>query len=135
MLLDVKGSATCTLPVSFCSCRDSSSATAPIQATTSPESTLRGILRTATPAERVRLVVALSETGGTLRYIIVSLQARGRTGRWERGVLILAGDCLRDLSVIGWQQQNSRRTHLVTLLLVSEGGVVANCRALWRSLG
>lgn len=49
-------------------------------------------LRTATPAERVRLVVALSETGGTLRYIVVSLQARDRTGKWERGVLILAGD-------------------------------------------
>jgi len=32
---------------------------------------------TATPAERVRLVVALSETGGTLRYIVVSLEARG----------------------------------------------------------
>jgi hypothetical protein len=92
-------------------------------------------LRTATPAERVRLVVALSETGGTLRYIIVSLQARCRTGMWERGVLILAGDCEKYLSVIEWQQQSCRRAYLVTLLLVSEGGVVANCRAIWRSLG
>lgn len=32
--------------------------------------------RTATPAERVRLVVALSETGGTLRCIAVSLEVR-----------------------------------------------------------
>lgn len=92
-------------------------------------------LRTATPAERVRLVVALSETGGTLRYIIVSLQARGRTGKWERSVLILAGDCLQYLSVIGQQNLICRGSYLVTLLLVSEGGVVANCRALWRSLG
>lgn len=37
----------------------------------------REVSRTATPAERVRLVVALSETGGTLRYIAVSLEARG----------------------------------------------------------
>lgn len=92
-------------------------------------------LHTATPAERVRLVVALSETGGTLRYIIVSLQARGRTGMWERSVLILAGDFSKYLSVIGQQHQIGRGTYLVTLLLVSEGGVVANCRALWRSLG
>jgi hypothetical protein len=33
------------------------------------------IERTATPAERVRLVVALSETGGTLRCIAVSTKA------------------------------------------------------------
>ena len=47
---------------------------------------------TATPAERVRLVVALSETGGTLRYIAVSLEAPCWRHRWVRGVLILAGD-------------------------------------------
>jgi len=35
-----------------------------------------GNSRTATPAERMRLVMALSETGGTLRYIVVSLAAR-----------------------------------------------------------
>jgi hypothetical protein len=52
----------------------------------------RNIARTATPAERVRLVVALSETGGTLRYIAVSLEARGCGCGWEFGVLILAGD-------------------------------------------
>ena len=51
--------------------------TAPIQATVYPVPSSREELRTATSAERVRLVVALSETGGTLRYIIVSLQARG----------------------------------------------------------
>jgi hypothetical protein len=36
-----------------------------------------GVLRTATPTERVRLVVALSETGCTLRCIVVSLDVRG----------------------------------------------------------
>ena len=36
----------------------------------------RGISRTATPAERVRLVVALSEAGSSLRYIAVSLEVR-----------------------------------------------------------
>lgn len=35
-----------------------------------------GMLRTATPAERVRLVVALSEAGSSLRCIAVSLDIR-----------------------------------------------------------
>lgn len=35
------------------------------------------LLRTATTAQRVRLVVALSEAGGTLRCIAVSLAVRG----------------------------------------------------------
>jgi hypothetical protein len=42
-----------------------------------------GISRTATPAERVRLVVALSETGSSLRCIAVSLEVwlKGAGGR------------------------------------------------------
>jgi hypothetical protein len=40
--------------------------------------------RTATPAERVRLVMALSETGSSLRCIAVSLEVRLQ-GAAERG--------------------------------------------------
>jgi hypothetical protein len=47
---------------------------------------------TATPAQRVRLVVAFTETGGTLRYIAVSLEARGGRCGWVCDVLIVAGD-------------------------------------------
>ena len=81
----------CIACQSLVPCRDSSLATAPIQATASPESTLREALRTATPAERVRLVVALAEAGGTLRC----------SGRQSQVLLSwwLARDC-------GW-----RRTH------------------------
>jgi len=51
-------------------------------------STSRGV-RTATPAERVRLVVALSETGGTLRWEAISLDVYGKAR--EYGVLIVNG--------------------------------------------
>jgi len=44
---------------------------------------------TATPAERVRLVVALSETGGTLRWEAISLDVYGKAR--EYGVLIVNG--------------------------------------------
>ena len=49
---------------------------ASVQAFAASMPSSKGKSRTATPAERVRLVVALSETGGTLRYIVVSLEAR-----------------------------------------------------------
>jgi hypothetical protein len=84
----------------------------------------RKISRTATPAERVRLVVALSETGGTLRYIVVSLEARGCVRGWESGVLILAGDYARTVSN-RLSVECSGASYLVTLLLVSRVGVVA----------
>jgi hypothetical protein len=53
-----------------------------VQVFASPMPSSGELSRTATPAERVRLVVALSETGGTLCYIGVSLDVRGkRCGR------------------------------------------------------
>jgi hypothetical protein len=80
--------------------------------------------RTATPAERVRLVVALSETGGTLRYIVVSLEVRGCGCGWAFGVLILATDCAGTVSNrLGTERSGG--AYLVTLLLVSRVGVVA----------
>ena len=82
------------------------------------------VRHTATPAERVRLVVALSETGGTLRYIVVSLEARGCGCGWESGVLILAGDYARTVSN-RLSVECSGASYLVTLLLVSRVGVVA----------
>ena len=82
------------------------------------------VSRTATPAERMRLVVALSETGGTLRYIAVSLEVRCCECGVEFGVLILAGDYARTVSN-RLSTECSGGTYLVTLLLVSRVGVVA----------
>ena len=95
-----------------------------VHAFASPMPASRKISRTATPAERVRLVVALSETGGTLRYIVVSLEARGCVCGWESGVLILAGDYARTVSN-RLSIECSGASYLVTLLLVSRVGVVA----------
>ena len=47
-----------------------------VHAFASPMPASRKISRTATPAERVRLVVALSEAGGSLRCVAVSLAFR-----------------------------------------------------------
>jgi len=74
VLLDVEGPTTCVRVLSACS---------PQRILHppwnrkygSPSRASRRSGRTATPAQRVRLVMALSETGGTLRYIAVSFAA------------------------------------------------------------
>jgi hypothetical protein len=59
-----------------------------------PES--EGVSRTATPAERVRLVVALSEAGSSLRCVAVSLEVRVKGAGGRAAYSLWARNCTRD---------------------------------------
>jgi hypothetical protein len=72
VLLDVEGATTCS-PISRVLCPSFCSFAEPFHCISVKVLRVR---HTATPAERVRLVVTLSEGGGTLGYVAVSLDAR-----------------------------------------------------------
>jgi hypothetical protein len=54
------------------------------------------VSRTATPAERVRLVMALSEAGSSLRCIAVSLEVRAESAGGRAAYSLWARNCTRD---------------------------------------
>jgi hypothetical protein len=57
---------------------------------------VRGMSRTATPAERVRLVVTLSEAGSSLCCIAVSLETRSWCAVGSAAYSFWARNCMRE---------------------------------------
>lgn len=86
MLLDVEGSATCRLKVSFKSSWPAIRRIPFLLLLSSPLPIELDIL-TATTAQGVRLVVAFTETGGTLRY--EDCQSCSQDSGVARGVLMM----------------------------------------------
>jgi hypothetical protein len=86
-----------------------------------------GYLRTATPAERVRLVVALSEAGSSLRCLAVSLDVRRIVMARGAAYSLWIRNCAQTMSATGSYFNRIRKAYLVTLWWVSDGGVRAWC--------
>jgi hypothetical protein len=82
-----------------------------------------GYLRTATPAERVRLIVALSEAGSSLRCLAVSLDVRRIVTACGAAYSLWIRNCAQIMSAIDIYCRRIRKAYLVTLWWVSDGGV------------